>query len=315
MIRVIRSITVAMFLLSLAATGAHAFAARVNGVAIPLSTFSEAKDVVEATFIESGEADLSTAEGKETFKYALRSVLDQLIDTEVLIQSARAMGLSVSAEAVRVKIGEEKNRFPSVAEFHKSLALQGITVDILQKNIENQLLVEKVTFALSRTVKVEETDIKLFYEQNTDLFIQPERVHVYEIVLADKSNVDAVKKELSSGASIEAIVEKYSVGPSKQAGGNLGLVEQPDVAPAIAKVIFGAKPGTLSKAIQTDYGIALYWVKDKFPKVVTPIGDVRERIRGFIKTRKARSLFLDWLAREREKAAIEYGASVKWIVE
>ena len=314
-LRLFITLFTAILIISPAAAETHSWAAKVNGAVIPLKTFSEVKEVVEKVFSESGEADPATAEGKETIKYALRSVLDQLIDTEVLIQSARTMGLSASAEAIRIKIEEEKNHFPSVPEFHKSLALQGITVDILQKNIENQLLVEKVTFQLSRDVAVEEKDIKEFYNQNIDLFVQPERVHAYEIVLADRSPVDSIKKELSGKASIEALVEKYSIGSSKQACGNLGLVERSDLPPSSVKVLFGTKPRSLSKPVETDYGVTVYWVKEKFPQVVTPVSDVRERIRGFIKTRKARTLFLDWLAREREKASIEYGTSVKWIVD
>ena len=303
------------FLLTPAAAENVPFAAKVNEVVIPLSAFQHAEDILKKTLAQGGEIDLQTSEGRETFKLAVHSMIDQLIESELLFQSAKKMGLQVPEDEIKNKIAKQKTEFPSPQEFHKSLAAQGLTLDILHKNIESQILVEKVAAALAKNLSPTDQEIEDFYKENNDLFVQPERVHAYEIGVEFKEDIRRAQKMLNSGASIEAVVAQHSVLPSKEESGNLGMVERADVPDNEEKFLFDTKAGQFSAPFPRGNLTIVYFIREKFPKQVTSLSDARPRILEFIQNQKSRNAFQSWLAEERKKAKIEYGPSVKEFID
>ena len=239
----------------------------------------------------------------------------EVIDAEVIHQSATRMGISAPSAEIKARIASEKSAFPTDAEFHKSLAAQGITLDVLRKNMESQILIEKVTARLAKDISISDSEIQNFYDQNFDLFSQPERVHAYEIVLNDKRAINEVKARLNSGASIEAVVGEFSKGPSRPENGNMGILQREDVESWQERPLFDTPAGQLSRPVERGGSTILYWIAEKFPKQVTPIKEARPRIFEFIQSQKARTAFQAWLSRERKASHIDIGPAVKWVTE
>jgi peptidyl-prolyl cis-trans isomerase SurA len=98
------------------------------------------------------------------------SVLDELINNEVLIQRARQMGVEATDGEVEDKFTESKSPYTE-DEFQRQLKDSGMTVDDLRRNIPQQVSVQKL---MNREVisKISPTDqdVSDFYNQNRAQF-------------------------------------------------------------------------------------------------------------------------------------------------
>ena len=277
------------------------WAARVNGELIPMAEFVRASEMIKNQLISSGEITLEAAEGEEALRLSQRSVLDQLIEGALIRQNAALAGIEVSSTEVRAKIEEVKNGFPSSREFHKSLAEQGITVDELKKGIRQGLLSEKITKTLMAQLQVSTEEASIFYQRNLDLFVQPERIRLSQILVGTKEAAEEVQRKVRAGQVVEME--------------DLGYVERGSLKPELEEIAFFLKPGKISPIIETAEGFYIFRVEEKIPPKETKFEEAKNSIEKFILEEKGRTAFSDWLKEQRAKASIEIHESLKKIVE
>ena len=86
------------------------------------------------------------------------------------------------------------------------------------------------------------------------------------MIAAAKLKMDTVQKELKNGASFESLVTKYSEDKfSKDSKGELPVFGVGRMVPAFEDAAFGLKnPGDVSKPIQTEYGIHIIKLLEKY---------------------------------------------------
>lgn len=117
---------------------------------------------------------------------------------------------------------------------------------------------------------------------------------------------DVRKQIVDGGLTFTAAAEKYSAGPSRHQGGDMGFIGRhgPMVEP-FSRAAFGLEKGEISQPVSTIFGVHLIQVADIKPgeKKWT---DVRDALRSAA----GEALFEQLAAKQREKAKIEFtGAS------
>jgi peptidyl-prolyl cis-trans isomerase C len=82
-----------------------------------------------------------------------------------------------------------------------------------------------------------------------------EEVDARHILLKTKAEADKVITELKGGADFAALAKKYSTDPAGAQGGDLGFFKKDDMLPEFSAAAFALKPGEYTQApVQTRYG-------------------------------------------------------------
>jgi peptidyl-prolyl cis-trans isomerase SurA len=259
------------------------------------------------------------------------SILDELINSEILLERANKMNLVASDAEVEDKFTESKSPYTE-EEFQKKLQQTGLTVDDLKADIRRQLSIQKL---LNREVvakiTITDQDITDFYNANRAQFNVPEpQYHIAEIVITprpdptvhnrknDKATNEAeagrkaamIVQRLNAGADFSELAMDYSEDPSASTGGDLGF--QPESAfnksdPILKKAVLSLKAGQVTQPIRVkDGGYLILKLIAKEASGQRELADlqVQQAIRDALRTRKEQLLRAAYLVEARDESHV-----------
>ncbi len=171
------------------------------------------------------------------------------------------------------------------AEFQKTLA-----------SIKGDLALEIWMKKVFDKVKVEEKDVKAYFDKNKDKFIKPETAKAKHIVVADEAAAKVIIKELE-GLNGEALTSKFielakskSTGPSGKNGGDLGWFNKKQMVAAFSEAAFGQGKGEVTKTpVKTQFGYHIILTEDKKGGEKVNFDDAKIQIENGLKMEKFRS--------------------------
>ena len=259
------------------------------------------------------------------------SVLDELINNEILIQRARQMGLEATDGEVEDRFTESKSPFTE-DEFQRQLDEGGMTVDDLRRNIRRQLTIQKL---LNREVlakiSITDQDVSNFYTQNRAQFnVTETQYRIAQIVVSPgrdpqvrnrknddaASDVEARRKsaallqQLRDGADFGTLAMDYSEDPvSAASGGDLGFIPESALAQTDAtlrRLVAGMIPGQVSEVVRLADGYRiLRLVAKEVPgqrELANP--QVQQSIRDTLRSRKEQLMRAAYLLATRDQTRV-----------
>lgn len=285
---------------------------------------------VEKVFRSRVNAEAPAPSQEEALSLKL-GILDQLIDSEILLERADKMNLVASDAEVDEKFTESKSPYTE-EEFQKKLEETGLTVDDLRNDIRRQLSIQKL---LNREVvskiSISEQDVTDFYDSNRAQFnvVEP-RYHIAEIVITshpdptvynrknDKATNEAeagrkaamLAQKLDAGADFAQTAMDYSEDPSASTGGDLGF--EPESAfnksdPVLKRAVLSLKAGQETQPIHTKdggYVILKLIAKESAGQRQLADAQVQQAIRDGLRTRKEQLLRSAYLIEARDEAHV-----------
>lgn len=191
-----------------------------------------------------------------------------------------------------VKASEEQiNKY---YQEHKALYLEPATVKF-----------DYLVFPLSEQrdqVQVSDDEVAEAYELERDRYAKPETVAARHILfkLPEKASPAEVKtaKERADqvlalarkpGADFAALAKKYSQGPTKDRGGDLGRFQRGQMLKPFEELAFSLQPGQVG-LVQTRFGWHVVKVYQHDKAAVTPLAKVKDEIRTRLSERRTREL-------------------------
>jgi peptidyl-prolyl cis-trans isomerase C len=211
-------------------------------------------------------------------------------------------------------------RFASPEEFQKALSAQGLTQDLLRKNVETSMSMQQVlNEAVKNVPEATDADVQKFYDDNPDKFPVPEQAHAAHILLlADPKGTDEQKAEVKKKlegirADIEAAkitfadaAKQFSQDKgSASSGGDLGFFPRGEMVKPFEDAAFSGKPGTLSPIIESQYGYHIIQTLEVKPAGKASLEEAKASIKQYLdqtsKTKVAQKYTNDLKA----KASIE----------
>lgn len=113
------------------------------------------------------------------------------------------------------------------------------------------------------TVKVEDADLKAYYEANKATYVTGPTATAKHILMAEEADIVKVKEEIDGGLAFADAATKYSTCPSKERGGDLGSFEQGRMVPEFEEVAFKQDIGVVSEPVKTQFGYHLIVVDER----------------------------------------------------
>jgi parvulin-like peptidyl-prolyl isomerase len=238
-------------------------------------------------------------------KIAEYMAITKMIEQKLQLQEAKAKKVEVSDQEVRQALEQLKQRGDALDPSNPQNT----------GTVRDQLLLLKVVdMEVRGNVMVGDSEMKRYYEGHRDRFALPEEYLLSQIFVQRRSpeeTADALTKtrqamdELKRGEKFEDVALKYSDAPNAVQGGQLGLVRQGELLPAIERAIAALVPGGISDIIESADGFHIIRVDDKKPKEFRSFEQVRYEIQRLVYQQKNEDLFQSWLSKLKNKAYIE----------
>ena len=285
---------------------------------------------VEKIFRSRVNADAPAPSQEEALSLQL-SILDELINSEILLERATKNNLLASDAEVEDKFTESKSPYTE-EEFQKKLKETGLTVDDLRNDIRRQLSIQKL---LNREVvakiSITDQDIQDFYNKNRAQFnvTEPE-YHIAQIVITphadptvhnrknDKATNEAeagrkaamLVQKIAQGVDFAELAADYSEDSSASTGGDLGF--QPESAfnksdPVLKKAVLSLRPGQTTQPIRDARGgyiIVKLIAKEAAGERQFSDAQVQQAIRDALRNRKEQLLRSAYLLEARDEAHV-----------
>ncbi|MBK8907472.1 MAG: peptidylprolyl isomerase [Rhodospirillales bacterium] len=202
----------------------------------------------------------------------LPMLITMSIDQRLLADEARRQGLDQTPEI------KDQMRFMEELVLEQAL---------LQKRLEKDLTPSAV---------------KARYDELVRGTKDQEEIRARHILVEDEATAKDIIGELQKGADFETLAKERSVGPSKEAGGDLGYFLPGQMVPEFSDAASALKPGSFTETpIKTQFGWHVIKVEDRRKPKPAPFAEVEDRIRQEM-AREFRAAYLEDL---RKDAKIE----------
>ena len=255
----------------------------VDGVVAVVGTTPILRSDVEERLAQARAAGQKMPTDSASQQAMLRSILDAIIDEELLVQKAKEEKVEVSDNDVNADVDKRmqtiRTRFTTEKEFRDELKKSGFgTVDefrrwLMDQSRRSQLqqkLFEKLRSDGKITpAAVSSSEVDEFFNKNSSQLQKlPATVTLRQIVVAPKptphqdsvalAKAESLYVEISKGGDFEQIAKRESMDPStKELGGDLGWRRRGDFVPEFDRVYFALRPGVVSPPIKTVFGYHL----------------------------------------------------------
>ena len=193
-----------------------------------------------------------------------KAILEQIVSSKLLLLDAR------------------HNLLETEPEFKAELA-----------KLRENLLINYAGNKVLASVKVNEEDVKKYYEDNLDKFKQGETVNADHILVDSEEKALEVLAKIESGEmSFADAAKEYSSCPSGQRGGNLGDFGRGQMVPEFEKAAFELGEGEMTKApVQTQFGYHLIKLNSKSEATVMPYEQIAPQLSEMVLNEKRREAY------------------------
>jgi peptidyl-prolyl cis-trans isomerase SurA len=202
------------------------------------------------------------------------SILNQLIETEILMQRAEKLGLLATDEEVDRKLNEIKSPY-TAEEFNKRLQEKKISLDDFKRDLRHSLTTEKVlNKEIVSRINITDQDVTNYYnEHKAEFNLIEAQYHLAKIVVSGvpnqqvhnlqnskaqndaeaKKKIQMISNRLDSGDDFATLAMNYSEDPeTSNNGGDLGMAPESalkNADPITRDAVMKLKPGQYTQIL------------------------------------------------------------------
>ena len=287
----------------------------VNDEVITLSEIQkEGKPLIQRIREELGEDTLASR-----MQVTQRQILDALILRRLQLQEAKKEKVVVEQSEVTATIEQIKKEhgLTTDAQFSEALARENLTLEEFRTRVWEQLTVDRlITRKVRTSIVVSDEEVARYSQTRAGESQHPPSVrirHIFIGIPGEPSPEDVARartraaeasKRLRGGDDFGRVAAEYSDGAAALQGGDVGVIRQGDMEPALETVAFSLKPGSISDIIRTAGGFHIIKVEERMAGD-TPSAEAREQIRQRVFLEKLRQRLDAYLAELKQKAYIQ----------
>jgi peptidyl-prolyl cis-trans isomerase C len=202
----------------------------------------------------------------------VKAVTEKLIDGTLAANRARAAGLDKDPVYLTARARAE--------------------LQLLEQLFIQRLVARRVT----------ERALRRRYQRDRKTLVREKQIRARHILLKTRQEALNIIKELQRGKDFAQLAQKYSTGPSKTQGGDLGFFKREQMVAPFSKAAFTLPKGAYSKApVQTKFG----WHVIKVVDIKAAAPPRFEEVRAELERRMSDEVI------EKEMESLRKGAKIK----
>jgi peptidyl-prolyl cis-trans isomerase SurA len=202
------------------------------------------------------------------------SILNELIETEILMQRAEKLGLLATDEEVDRKLNEIKSPY-TAEEFNKRLQDKKISIDDFKRDLRRSLTRDKVlNKEITSRINITDQDVSSYFnEHKAEFNLIEAQYHLAKIMVTGavgtqvhnlqnskaqtdseaRKKIQMIANRLDSGDDFATLAMNYSEDPeTSNNGGDLGMAPESALKtadPATREAVMKLKPGNYTPVI------------------------------------------------------------------
>ncbi len=232
-------------------------------------------------------------------------LLNDFIEHKLLLQEAERRGIAADKDKLN-------QLFLQLGSSEGSKELKAITghyyidSDKVAKIAEERLIVDELFRELVDTTSyVSEAELKKYYDSKNFSRVPTGEAHILHIFTTDNATAQLAAKELASGILFPEVARKYSEGPEKNNGGDLGFVKESDY-PEFFSTAFRLKEGEVSGIVKSDYGYHIFKMVQYAKASRNSYDNVKTKLLAELYTQKRQEIIREYVNALHSNADIQY---------
>ncbi|MEI7437726.1 MAG: peptidylprolyl isomerase [bacterium] len=265
-----------------------------------------------------GQANLNPEQKAQLMPRFRQQVADRFVVRTLLGQEADRRKIEVVDADVTKAIDEIQSTLPAGMTLETALAKDGLSMVDFRGNLVSELRMKKLVDAACPVADPDDAAVEAFYKADTNRFASPETVQARHILLkveesatpaekaARKADAEAIQKQLVEGKlDFAKTAMATSDCPSKARGGDLGSFARGQMVKPFEDAAFGQAPDVIGPVVETPFGFHIIQVVKHSPATITPLDEVRTKIRVYLKSQGQKDKFEVFLEGLRKKAVVK----------
>ena len=304
---------------------------KVNGD-ILTKTDLEQRQIAALRARMNQDIDPDSLKNDEQLKKALAEVTPRLIveavDELLLVQLGKERGYKLSDQQFKewlTALRKEQNLLDD-QKFAAALKQEGMTIDDLRKNVERQMLIQRVQQdEVGSKLSITEEEARQYYLNHQREFTEPSAVTLREILIEVPTTTKdgqagvnvarddeaakkaaAVRARLSAGEDFAKVAAEVSSSASKSNGGLIGPIAVSELSETLQKTLQGMKPGDITQPMRVQRGYHILKLETMKASAVQAFDSVRDLVAERVHGERQRQEVRKFLSRIRSQAIIEW---------
>jgi parvulin-like peptidyl-prolyl isomerase len=252
------------------------------------------------------------------------AILVDAVDEMLIVQRGKELGYTLTDTQFEsiLKDIRTNNKLENEEDFEAALKQEGLTKADLRKNLERQMMVQRVQQSeIVNRVAMTEDEARAYYDAHQAEFTTPAAVTLREILIsppadsrgvnvaadeAAQARADAIRARALAGEGFDKLAADFSDSASRANGGLIGPINLDDLSADLRKVIEAMKIGEISELLRTPRGYQILKLETLTPKRTLAFEPAREQIAERILAGKREREFQKYSEKLRAQAIIEW---------
>lgn len=272
----------------------------VNSKKLHLKDFQKRLQV----FIES--YGIPIQKGDKKLSQIKDIVINQMIEEEVLIQEAARKGVMITEKELQSEVEAALSPYPQ-AGFERLLQQKGKSREEWVERLEFTLLTKKlINQEVTPNIPVTKREIRSYYKENRKSLIQPRAIRVMNLTISNQSEAKSLRKMIRRGKRFDDLVQKYSISPDRDAGGDLGFIERGELPLEMENAIFNLSwKNRVSKVVHSQDGFHIFYYMKYRPQKRLKLNAATPLIKEKLIKSKENEAYQAWLGQLKSRATIQ----------
>lgn len=222
-----------------------------------------------APFLERVITGATEAERPQRIKRLYEQFLRELIDDQLIEQTARKMNIIVSSSDVEQAIENvRKQNSLDNARFWEAVRAQGFTEKQYRTDVRKQILRLKVTNQRVRSrVNLNDQTVREEYDDRVRKARRRQRFHAEHIFFGVPQSASATQMAdtMQRAADLRSKVDAdhFSDIAAQRGGGDLGWLDQGDLPEPLENALLALEPGQISAPVRGPSGVHIFLLRER----------------------------------------------------